>query len=166
MKKHKEKVIKLSPELEQSLMKATILGLAPMSTLSPEELGKTGRATLKAVKCLISNGASIPLTLSAVAFASKKIFGGKKKEIIKYIHQLEELELGDDAMAIIQTVRDKDVLVQLVNEAGDQLREGISNFLRFDTMLAERRDVGGNKIKSLGEMVDQEWPAPPKGPAI
>ena len=166
MKKHKEKVIKLSSDLEQSLLKATILGLAPISTLSPEELSKPGRATMKAAKCLIANGASMPLTLSAVGFASKKIFGGKKKEIIRYIHDLDKLELGEDAMAIIQTVRDKDVLVQIVNEAGEQLREGIPNFLRFDTMLSERRDVGGNKIKSLGEMVDQEWPAPPEGPPL
>ena len=120
MKKHKEKVIKLSSELEQSLLKATILGLAPMSTLSPEELSKTGRATLKAAKCLLANGAAMPLSLSAVSFASKKIFGGKKKEIIRYIHDLDKLELGEDAMAIIQTVRDKDVLVQIVNEAGEQ----------------------------------------------
>ena len=166
MKKHKEKVIKLSSELEQSLLKAIILGLAPMSTLSPEELSKAGRSTLKAAKCLLANGASMPLTLSAVSFASKKIFGGKKKEIIRYIHELDKLELGEDALAIIQTVRDKDVLVQIVNEAGEQLREGIPNFLRFDTMLSDRRDVGGNKIKSLGEMVDHEWPAPPEGPSI
>ncbi len=162
----KKKFIKLAPELEQSLLKAISQGIASASTLSPEELSKPGKAVLRAISHLVNNGASTPLKPSAIYLASKKIFGGETKEITKYIRKLEKTELGEDAGAVIQTMRDKDTLVQLVNEAGTQLKEGTPNFLHLGSILEERSDVGGRKIHSLSSQVGTKWPKPPHGPEI
>ena len=163
------KRIKLATDLEQSLLKAISLGLTSPSTLAPEELSKPGRAVLKAATHLINNGASTPLKPSAIYLTSKKIFGGETEDLSKYLRHLDKVSLGDDASAVIQTLRDKDVLVQLVNEAGRQLKDGAPNFLTFQTMLAEREETGagrGHKIKPLADLVDEEFPPPPHGPAI
>jgi len=161
------KKIKLATELEQSLLRAVSLGLTSPSTLDPEDLSKIGRSVFKATNHLLNNGASVPLTSSAIYLTSKKIFGGDKKELTKYLHHLEKIELGDDAAAVIKTIRDKDVLVQIVNEAGVQLKDGTPNFLRFSALLEDRQEIGGGrKIKSLGEMIGGEWPEPPHGPRI
>lgn len=160
------KQIKLAQDLEQSLLKAISLGLTLPSTLAPEELSKAGRAVLKSTTHLINNGATTPLKPSAIYLCSKKIFGGDKKELTKYLNQLTNLELGSDAAAVIQTLRDKDTLVQLVNEAGNQLKEGSPNFLQLSGLLEERKDAGGRKIKPLSALVGNSWPAPPHGPEI
>jgi len=159
--------IKLNTDLEQSLLKAISLGLTSPSTLDPKEISKVGRAVLRASAHLINNGATTPLKLSAIYITSKKIFGKDSKEITKYLRQVEKIDLGDDASAVIQTLKDKDALVQIVNEAGTQLKEGAPNFLRFQTMLSERESDGtGRRIKSLSDQVGEKWPPPPCGPSI
>ncbi len=163
----KNKVFKINTDLELSILKAIAEGLTSPSTLSPEEISKEGRAVLRAVTHLINNGAEPPLRTSAIYLASKKIFGGDEKSLSKYLRHLRKTSLGDDASAIIQVMKDKDVLVQIVNEAGEQLKEGSPNFLRFSTLLADREDIGGGKkIKSLADKLGEDFPPPPHGPAI
>ncbi len=162
----KNKVFKINTDLELSILKAIGEGLTSPSTLSREELSKPGRAVLRAVTHLLNNGASTPLKGSAIYLTSKKIFGGDEHELSKYLRKLKKIDMGSDASAVIQTLRDKDVLVQLVNEAGEQLKDGSPNFLRFSSILEERVDSGGHKIKSLGDLVDKSWPDSPHGPAI
>ena len=160
------KRIKLSEDLEQSMLKAIYLGIGSPSLLSPEELSKPGKAVLKATRHLINNGAQTPLKPSSIYLASKKIFGGDTKEITKYIRKLEKVSLGDDASAVIQTLKDKDALVQLVNEAGSQLKEGVPNFLHLSTIITERDATGGRKIETLSEAAGATWAPPPHGPPI
>jgi len=152
--------------LEQSLLKAISEGLTSTSTLEPEELSKPGRAVLRAVTHLIRNGAETPLTPSAIYITSRKIFGGEKKHLTKYLRSLESITLGSDARAVLQTMRDKDTLVHIVNEAGKQLADGVPNFLHLSGILERRLEMGGRKIESLASLVDKDWPDPPHGPAI
>ncbi len=163
----KQKRIKLSQGLEQSLLKAISQGLTAPSSLDLGELSKVGRAVLKATRHLLDNGASTPLEMSAIYITSKKIFGGDESTLTEYLSQLQNLNLGDDAVAVIQTLKDKDTLVQLVNEAGNQLTEGTSNFVKLGTMITERGVVAdGKDNKSVAELVGEEFPPPPHGPPL
>ena len=156
------KYFPLSKELEQEILCAIMSGVASSDAVTAEELSAHGKAVFRAIALLREQTPAGPLAPRAVLLAATDVLGASRGEIQNYLASLAPTGVSGVA-EILQKVRDKQALVELINAAGKQLQEG-SLDLRILLPLLSRE--GGSPLETVADRIEGGLPDPPQGLAI
>ena len=155
MVQKKRKLVRLSEDLEHAVVQAIIRGVVAPDAVEPEELSKTARAVVGGIRSLTA-----PYAPEAVVLAATEIYGVAKETVASYLKQVSTHYAGADAGEILSAVRDRQLLVEVINEATSQLQGHIDVGL-LGGLLAQA--PGGTSLSSVAERIKQGFPDPPQG---
>lgn len=151
------KRIKLSEDLEAAVLYAIIKGIVSPDVVSPEELSKPGQLVLKSCAGLAVEARTFP----SVLLYAVEVLGAPSDALADYLGRVRAAEAGIEAADILGKVRDKNTLLELINEAGEQLGKGVLDLALLGGVL--QRDAGPCKVASVSEVVKDGLPPPPTG---
>jgi hypothetical protein len=154
----------LSPVLEKQLILGVLRGVVPLSLLSSDELSKDGKAVLRGIKLLIDSGAS-DLESGAVLLAATSL-GADKEATRAYLRSFKDVAVGSDVEALGRAARSKEALVNLINEASEQLASGDLDAAKIETLLSSASIEPDSKPTILADEITDHFPDPPKGLTI
>lgn len=148
----------LSDDLERAILATILAGRAEPTAVKPEELSKTGRAVLSAIHALEKP------TYAGVALHLTEVQAFPKESVQDYLSALQKISSEANASEVLQTVRDKQVLVELINAAQDMLsKKGQIDVASLGGYLERDPGSGGFGLASVAERVKDGLPAPPRG---
>lgn len=119
--------ITLDPNLERALLRAEAEGIVATTVVDAKELSKKGKAVHDAILYLFKKGTKPPLHPASIALAANSLSGFPKSSADSYLKSFREFQTGDEIAIILQTAREKAALVDVINEAGNQLASGDLN---------------------------------------
>ena len=158
MQKPSRKLLRLSPDLEASLLHAIVRGIVHPDVVSPQELSKPGRVVL--VSCQALDPPT--RTFHSVLLHAVEVLGAPQDQMAEYVGRVAASEAGVEAADILAKVRDKQILMELINEAGMQLQRGNLDLALLGGVL--QRDSGLSRhIVSVSDAVKDGLPATPTG---
>lgn len=161
--KKKVRLVPLSEDLEKLALCAIMKGVVADSELHEDELSKLGKLVLKSVRHLRSYpNAPEELPQSSIQTTAAEILGADHREVRAYVSSCFALAAGREAGDILRTVRQKSVLVEVLNEAGNQLATGILDLGKIAESLAEG-ETGTKNITSASDILADGIPQEPKG---
>src|SRR5258705_13328168 len=150
----KRKLMKLSEELELAILAGMVKRNVPVDAVEPEELYKYGRAVLAALRT-IDKPTSADIALHAV-----EVQGHTRDAVLAFLKAVELAGAGVEASEILRKVRDKQVLVDLINEAGEQLHKGTLD-LGLLSGLFQKESGGSLDLLPVSEGGRDGLPPPP-----
>jgi len=157
----KKRFVPLSEDLEKLALAAIMKGAVEETVIHEEELSKIGKLVLQSIKHLRRNDAEEinPASVQAVA---AEILGADHREIHSYITSCFSLTAGKEIGEIVRTVRDKSVLVEVLNEVGNQLATGTIDLSGIASQLA---DGGATRspLQSASDLLADGLPSEPIG---
>lgn len=156
--------IALSEDLEAAIMAAVLKGLASREVVDPMELSKTGRIVLQAVGVLEDGGTKAPYTTATVLLTATEVFGAAKDTVTTYLKHVGAVNVETDVTDILGKVRDKQLLVDLINGAGEQLSKGTLDVTLLAGMLQKETSASG--LLPISERIKDGLPAAPTGLSI
>ena len=152
----KRKLMALSQDLELAILAGMLKRTVPLDAVEPEEVSKLGRGVLGALRAL-DKPTSADILLHAV-----EVQGAGKDQLAAYLRAVELAGAGVEATEILRKVRDKQVLVDLINEAGEQLHKGTLD-LGLLTGLFSKEAGASIDLQSIAEVVKDGLPPKPQG---
>lgn len=153
------KPLRLGDDLEKAVLYAIVAGRCQQDVVRPEECSKLGRAVLVAIHSLAKP------TFPNLLLHITEVQGISKDAAAAYIDAVQRIGSEVDAGEILQKVRDKQILVEVINAATDQLARSLPDLGAFPALLADRIDTR-HGLSSVAERVKDGLPEPPKGLAI
>jgi hypothetical protein len=157
--------VKLSPDLEKALIHGVITGTCSPEIIKPEELSKKGKAVYGAIEQLIRKGGKPPFRQKAVTLAAVHLCGLEKDSVESYLASAAEANAGQEASTVLLAARDKATLINLVNQAGEQLASGDLRISDLTSILNEQHRASV-PLHSLSKSLGKKWPKQPRGFAI
>jgi hypothetical protein len=109
---------KLSEDLELGIIGGIIKGVVPKDAVEVEEVSKLGRYILVAVRALDKP------TVEELALHAVEVQGAPRDILKSYLHQVSTANAGLEMADILRKVRDKQILLDLINEASKQISSG------------------------------------------
>lgn len=162
----KKRVIPLSEGLEKLVLSAAMRGLVPHTDLQLEELSKLGGVVYKAIAHLRGyDDAPDDLPLASVISTACEILGADHREVGAFVKSAHSLSAGQEAGDLLRTVRQKTLLVEVLNEAGNQLASGDIDLGRVD-LIVEGDDSTTNTLLSASDLLADGLPEEPRGIAL
>lgn len=152
---------KLSIELEYCALYAVMQGLVPLEGVTADELSKEGALVLEAVHKFAKTHPA-PYAVRSVYLMARDGLGGDGDVLRSYLQCLNREISGKEIEEVLQTVRDRQYLIGLVNLATDQLAKGKLNV----TDLATHITTGSYKsvLRSGADLIQNgKLPDPPRG---
>lgn len=149
----------LSQDLELAILAGMIKRGVPLDAVEPEEVSKLGRVVLISLRALDKPTAA-DLLLHGV-----EVSGAGKDQLSAYLKAVELAGAGVEAPEILRKVRDKQVLVDLINEAGEQLHKGTLD-LGLLTGLFSKEAGGSLDLLPVADVVKDGLPPKPQGLAL
>lgn len=166
MASKKKKVVPLSDGLEKLVLCAAMRGLVPHTDILPDELSKLGAVIHKAVAHLRSyDNAPDELPAASVQAAAADIIGADHREVGAFIRAANSLCAGQEAGDLLRTVRKKVALVEILNEAGNQLASGSIDLGKIGSVLDGDDDTAG-ALLSAADLLADGLPEEPRGLAL
>ena len=160
--KKKVRLVPLSEDLEKLALCAVMRGVVPDSELHEDELSKLGKLILKAVRHLRSyEDAPEELPVASIQATASEILGADHHEVRDYTASCFALAAGREAGDLLRAVRQKSILVQVLNEAGNQLATGTLDLGKISESLSQEDDV--RKLSSASELLANGLPEEPTG---
>jgi len=147
----------LSLDLEYSLLHAIITGQAPPEIVEPTELSQRGQLVLAATQLLESPPPHEP---RAVYLAATEVLGGDRDALKLHVERSMLAGAGTSAADIVAMVRDKQLLVELINTASDQLRAGRLDVGAITHLVS--REVRG-ELAPVADLLRGGLPPAPRG---
>lgn len=160
MKTAPKKRTPLSADLEKALLYGILRGLVSLDSVDGSELSKFGSLVHRAAAGLSSGGGSV--SPETVLLYATDVLGASKDAVKAYLHSIQTENVGKDAPTILQAVRDKQTLVELINEAGAQLQKGTLDVALLGGLLTSD-DRTHRNLESVAERVKDGLPDPPAG---
>jgi len=156
--------ITLDPNLERALLRAEAEGMVATDVVDSKELSKKGKAVHDAIVHLFKKGAKVPLLPASIALMAHSMSGFPKSSADSYLKSFREFQTGEEIATILQTAREKAALVDVINQAGEQLASGVLNVSDLSHSLescAVTRSSAG--FESLSGRVGDKFTKPPVG---
>jgi len=156
-------MLQLGPDLELLVLNALMRGVLPPRAVRANELSKEGRYVWQAIKRL-SGGSEGPFAPRTVFVTATDVLGGDPEHLRDYIRKADTCGDGLEGGALLRSIRQKQQLLALINEASEQLGSGQYN----PGVLAEitATDDRANGLEPLVKYVSETLPELPKGPGI
>lgn len=152
----------LSEDLEYAALYAISRGITDANIVSEEELSKPGKVIYRSLLSLLATGRTPPFDTTAIGVTAVDVLGASRGAIKSYLLALQTATIGVEVKDILAKVRAKQILVELVNEAGSMLQKGILDVGLLNGVIT--RDSGGvSDIRPLSEMLTEGFPEPPIG---
>lgn len=155
----KRKLMKLSEDLELAILAGMIKRTVPLDAVEPEEISKLGRSVLFSLRAL-DKPTSADILLHAV-----EVTGAGKDQLAAYLRAVELAGAGVESSEILRKVRDKQTLVDLINEASDQLHKG-SLDLGLLSGLFQKEAGGSLDLLPVADVVKEGLPPRPQGTSL
>ena len=155
------KFVSLSPDLEHAILHGIIQGYANPESVAPEELSKPGRVILNVLRDFAAQKIPTPYPAEHLVLAATSLFGGSKEAFTDYLRIIAETQAGQAPAEILRKVRDKQVLLEIINEASEQLSTNSLDVGLLSGLCA--RESMGTTGKPVSTSLDAGWPDPPKG---
>lgn len=153
-------IIKLSEGLEKAILHGVVKGLVAPSVVTKEELSALGGKVLVAIYDLYESGVAAPYPLRSLLLSITDVAGVPVAEATEYLRGVAAAEVGGEAALILQKVRDKQLLIDIINEAALQLQRGA---LDAGSFLALTHNTSfSNTLESVSERVKDGLPEPPQ----
>ncbi len=154
------KPVMFSTDLEQAALSAIIAGKLPLATVKPEELSKEGRTVHEAVRVLQASSGESKLPYRSVLVAAVDKLGADRTALRVFLTAVRKTRSGVEVNDILQSVRNRQAVVSLINECTEQLGTGNFNL----TSLAGKLSVHtGGALIPVSELVKSGIPEPPRG---
>ena len=162
----KKKFVPLSDDLERLALGAIMRGLVPPSDLNEEELSKLGKLTLRAITNLREDpDAPDILDPVSVRTVASELLGGDRRELGLFIKACNSTCAGMEVRDILRSVREKSLLVDVLNETGNQLATGRLDIGRIGELVSSQ-ETGSVTLSSASEMLRDGIPPEPKGASL
>lgn len=159
------KKVTLSNDLEYTVLHAIARGAVPPDVVSSDELSKAGRIVYKAVESLLAAGNKPPITSNSIGVFSVDVLGAPRDPIRQYLQAMDTASAGVEAKDILQKVRDKQTLVDVINEAGAMLQKGVLDAGLLTTRLTSDTASRG-EVTPISKRLGDKFPDPPAGIGI
>lgn len=158
----KVRFVPLSAELEKLALCAVMRGLVPETEVYEEELSKLGKLVLKSVAHLRGyEGCPDELSAATVQTTAAEILGADHREVRSYVQACFGLGAGKETSALLRAVRQKTILVEVLNEAGNQLASGSLDLGKISLSLESDNSVP--TLLSASDMLVNGIPPEPTG---
>ncbi len=152
---------RLPIELELAVLRAVGEGLLRPEQAREEEFSLEGQQVLASMKDLYVGE---PLSIDGVILHAQSVQGFDPALSRDYVVGLEGVKLGDEIVRTLRVVRDKQMLVALTNEAGEQLSNGnivdpvkLKQIIEGHDLLSTPLVAMEKEMDSIAEPVDG-WP--------
>lgn len=122
--KSKRRWVQLSPELERLAMCAVIKGVVPETDVHVEELSKIGKVVLHAIENIREGGGTDEINQQALLVAAAEIIGADSSAVKTYLSSCLSAGATLDVRELLRVTREKCTVVDVLNEAGQQLASG------------------------------------------
>ncbi|MGL5935305.1 MAG: RAD55 family ATPase [Cetobacterium sp.] len=163
MAKKKVRLVPLSEDLEKLALCAVMRGVVPDSEVHEDELSKLGKLVLKAIRHLRSyEDAPEELPVASIQATAAEILGADHNEVRTYTSSCFALASGREAGDLLRAVRQKSILVDILNEAGNQLATGAMDLGKIAETLATE-DEGARTLSSASDLLINGLPQEPTG---
>jgi KaiC/GvpD/RAD55 family RecA-like ATPase len=160
--KKKVRLVPLSEDLEKLALCAVMRGVVPDTELHEDELSKLGKLILKAVRHLRSyDDAPEELPVASIQATASEILGADHHEVRDYTASCFALAAGREAGDVLRAVRQKSILVEVLNEAGNQLATGALELGRISEALCQEEEA--RTLSSASELLAHGLPKEPTG---
>ena len=157
------KRIPLSAELEAALLSAILHRQVPPDVVTPEELSKAGRVVHGAVQLLLKSGQPSLFQDEAIVLAATDVLGADRGFMVEYLRKIRAVEATTDSAEILRLVREKQLLVEVINEATKQL-QGTLDLGTFGELF--HRGGGTGALAPVSALLVDGFPPPPRGLAV
>jgi len=155
--------IKLAADLEKALLRSIAEGICRPDVVSPEELSPMARHAYESICHLLKKKkVEPPLPPASIYLTAQNLFGVDPDDFKSYLRSFDSLETGREVQDILRSAREKQMLVRLINTAGEQLTNGHLDVAEIEG-LVNITAHNGDKLNALSASVDTEFPVPPTG---
>lgn len=156
-----KKPIRLSPELEKTLLAGVIHGAVPLEAVDVSELSATGLNLFRAAKDLILGGATPPLPIADMAVLLTNVYGLPEEQARARLEAVKSaIPAHRGAAEAVRKLRERNVLLTVANAAAKQLQTGEYNpDALFDAV--STATVTSNQPMSLADLIGDRLPDPP-----
>lgn len=139
------------------------MGTVPREAVELEEMNKVGRTILSVLDNLLNGGSKPPFPPGAVLLTATEVLGVNKEALKQYLRVMIEENVGAEAGAILQKVRDKQLMVDVLNETTSQLQKGLLDVGAITALCSERKGEAAGGPTSVSEALKNGLPDPPVG---
>lgn len=152
----RRKLLRLSPDLETAILAGVIRGSVPRDAVQPEELSKNGKYVLASLAAL-DKPAPEDVVLHAV-----EVLGAARDAFKDYMAAVSAAGAGVETADILRKVRDKQMLMDLINEASSQIGKGALDIALIGGIL-QQDTTATHGLVPVSEMVKDGLPPKPSG---
>jgi AAA domain-containing protein len=152
---------KFSQALELYVIAALLSGKIALDTVQSEELSKPGVQIKSALENLAAKGSIAPFDHESVLLVASEIFGAEKALIRVYLQKVIAAGTANEIKDIVQTVREREVLIDLVNAASKQLGTGVLDTNSLKEILNVQTQT--NNLHPATHLLDNGIPPIPFG---
>ncbi len=131
-------------------------GTVPRDAVEPEEVSKLGKYVLDSIRALDK-----PTSDDIILHASE-VLGGPREALKEYLFEATSHNAGADTSEILRKVRDKQVLLDLINEAGSQLQKGSLDLTLINGLLTTETATS-HHLESAADLIKDGLPPKPTG---
>lgn len=157
-----KRTLALSEQLEQLVLGAVLHGAVPFEIVQREELSRTGQYIHEAIDRL-RKSTKAPYDHNAVCAMAVEVLGAEADDVRPYLKRLAVASAGKGVGEIIRALRDRQVLIDVVNAASEQLEKCTLD----KNSLLQCFDIQKiDSIVPLSQLVGDTIPDPPSGVEI
>jgi len=152
--------VRISEALEKALLYGILRGVVPLEAVGSDELSKLGGIVHGSVSVLREANASAPYEINAILLAGSDVLGAGRDALKKYVDDIQKANIGVDPAYLVQKVRDKQTLLEVINEAGNQISKSTIDLSLLAGLLSSTSTTAA---KPISEVIKDGLPEPPVG---
>lgn len=154
-----KRTLVLSEQLETMVLGAVLHGAVPFDLVKKDELSKNGRYVFDALERLRKSTAP-PFDHNAVLSMATEVLGADADDVRPYLKRLSVESAGKEVGEIVRAVRDRQVLVDILNSASEQLEKCVLDKSALLTCFDTQRI---DSLVPLANLAGEKLPDPPSG---
>jgi hypothetical protein len=157
----KKQVIRLSPELEKTLLAGVLYGAVDLATVDSAELSAQGILVFRAARDLLLNGNTPPLQLAEMSLVLTDVYGMGRDEARALLDGVKAtLPAAGGAEEVVRKLRERHALVTVANAASRQIQLG--EYDPSKLLEAVAATVSTARPITLADQIGDTMPAPPR----
>jgi hypothetical protein len=145
------KTTKIAVKLEHELLAAVVRGACSPSVVSVKELSKIGRIIHNALVQLSQNGLQAPFKLTTIFTHCISNLGAPEEDTRQFLRNIQSVCKLKDTDVLVKIAKEKEALVNIMNEASQQLAGGKTELRKFQDLIEAQKD-NNEKPKTLFEV--------------
>ncbi len=155
------KAIRLSPELEKTLLAGVIHGAVSVESVDRAELSSNGLPIYDAARDLLNGGASVPLGMADLAVLLVDVYGVPADQARARLDVIKAaVPAGRGATEAVRKLRERNTLLSIANAAAKQLQTGEYNPDALFEAVSGATATSDQPV-TLADLIGDKMPDPP-----